>query len=68
MGLAVLCSLALLRCAAQSPSGEQYLFHVPTLLAQFTMGWFFMTLTFGTGVVTGIMIPSLLVGAQWAAH
>lgn len=55
---------AVLACAVQSPSGEQYLFHVPTLIAQFTMGWFFMTLTFGTGVVTGIMIPSLLVGAN----
>ncbi|GLI61973.1 hypothetical protein VaNZ11_004539 [Volvox africanus] len=46
----------------QLPNGASFIYSVGALASLFMLGWLFMTLTFGIGAVTGLFVPSLLVG------
>ncbi|GIL75405.1 hypothetical protein Vretifemale_5203 [Volvox reticuliferus] len=46
----------------QLPNGASFVYNVGALASLFMLGWLFMTLTFGIGAVTGLFVPSLLVG------
>ncbi|GLC73545.1 hypothetical protein PLESTF_001389800 [Pleodorina starrii] len=46
----------------QLPSGASFIYNIGAMAALFTVGWLFMSVTFGIGTVTGLFVPSLLVG------
>lgn len=51
----------------QLDDGSQYHFEVGALVLLAALGWFFMSITFGSGTVTGLFVPSLLVSTRICA-